>query len=299
MSAPLLVVGLGYSGAAIADRAIEEGARVWGTTTSVERASALERADGSLQMAVVAFPSDATSVRIAALVGAHATAVVTVGTRGSVDDARADARSIGAWLVAHEVERFVYLSSTSVYGDRGGDWVDADTAVAPDTRMGHRRVAAEEGLQEATGGAAMILRLPGIYGPGRTCAERLSKGAYVVPSDHSKWSNRIHVDDIATAVHVLLAHGTPGASYIACDDEPFPAEELPTWAAERLGFEPPTRVPFAELSERAKPFWSGSRRFRNDKLKALGWAPAFPNYRAGHEAAWRAEGRRVSPGEDG
>lgn len=291
MTPPLLIVGLGYSGAAIAERAIGCGQPVWGTTTSPDRAVALERADGSLQMAVVAFPEDADSVRVEAVAGSGAHAVVTVGTRGTVEEARAAASSMGAWLAAHGVERVVYLSSTSVYGDRDGDWVAADDEVAPNTQMGHRRVAAEQAIVAATGGAAMVVRLPGIYGPGRTCADRLAKGTYTVPSDHSKWSNRVHVADIASAVDVLLKSGVAGDRYIACDDTPFPAEELPTWAAERLGFPPPERVPFAQLSERAKPFWAGSRRFRNDKLKALGWTPQYPEYRAGHEAAWRAEGR--------
>lgn len=288
----LLIAGLGYCGRVLAMAAPH--ATVWGTVRSAESATALE-AEG-LNVACAEFPDAVDTVRISGVRFGHG--VITLGTTDPPEPAVAGAVR---WLVSHGVERVVYLSSTSVYGDHDGGWVDADTPPAPDTAMGRRRVLAEAAFEracQAQGVEGMVLRLPGIYGPGRTLRGRLLSGSYAYPRDSERWSNRIHVDDVSTAVLTLLERGVPGR-YMAADGVPFRALDLVSWACEHLGIPMPEGVAFDDLSPRAKPFWLGSRRCDCAKLRALGWEPTYADYRDGFAAAWRAEDGSVGSGEGG
>lgn len=218
--------------------------------------------------------------------------VITVGTQRDGLDAAGRAAE---WLASCGVERAVYLSSTSVYGDHEGDAVDHRTATSPNTPMGERRVEAERRFADVCGHAAiewMVLRLPGIYGPGRTFRERLLDGRYTHPEGVDRWSNRIHVEDVAGAVRTLLTHGSAGGVYVGSDGRPFRTSELLEWACRELGIPEPEPVPWSEIPERSKPFWLGSRRVDPSALTALGWRPVHTDVFRGHLAAWEQEDRQ-------
>lgn len=290
MSEPrtLAVFGFGYCG-----RAAAEAWRARGPVVAVGR-----RLD-ALPRGVTGVEVDLTAVASPSLPPVDA-ALVTIGTRGNEGAAARAARL----ACASGARRVVYLSSTSVYGDRGGRVVDADTPTDPDTPMGRARVSAEREFLDACGAAdaaGMVLRLPGIYGPGRTIRDRVAAGEYRIPAEPEvagRWSNRIHRDDVASAVLTLLDRGSAGEAYLASDGTPFRADALIRWVAEQVGVPTPPSVPLAEFGPFARQLWAGSRRCDATKLRALGWTPAYDDVFAGHLASWtdeRAERRAAEP----
>lgn len=281
MASAWYIVGLGYSGGAIARAATGRGARVAGTTRDPAKAAAW-RADG-VDASVWSADSGL------ALPGKVADAVLCVTFAPSEVSNDALASLIHS-AVAAGCQRVVYLSSTSVYAPADGDWVDDDGAVAPSTAMGARRVEAEACVAAAAGDVRVdVLRLPGIYGPGRTGRDRFFDGSYRVPGDGSHWSNRIHRDDIASAA---LAVGTSAANrrvWLAVDDTPFQLRPYADWVCAALGLPVLPATPWSEIPARSLPFYAGNRRMRASGLHAIGWRPAYPSYREGLAASWAAE----------
>ena len=182
----------------------------------------------------------------------------------------------------------VYLSTIGVYGDSGGEWIDESTPLATTSPRGKRRIAAEAGWQalgEATGRPVAILRLGGIYGPGRNALRDAKDGTARCIVREGQVFNRIHVDDIARAIHAAIASGFNGAVNVV-DDVPSVSCAPVQFAAELLGLPAPTPVPFEEaarsMSAMALSFWSDNRRVRNDRLHALlNGALTYPSYREG------------------
>lgn len=190
--------------------------------------------------------------------------------------------------------KVVYLSTIGVYGDHGGGWVDESTppqATLDRTRM---RIAAEQAWMDAAGGDAAILRLAGIYGPGRNALATLRAGTARRIIKPGQVFNRIHVDDIASAIMAAVDHGS-GGTWNVCDDEPAPPQDVIAYAARLIGVAPPPEEAFAtaEMSAMARSFYASSARVSNAKLKReLGVALVHPTYRHGLDALWRAgEGR--------
>ncbi|WP_025034335.1 SDR family oxidoreductase [Bradyrhizobium sp. DOA9] len=190
--------------------------------------------------------------------------------------------------------KVVYLSTIGVYGDHAGSWVDESTppqAVLDRTRM---RIAAEQAWTDATGGDAAILRLAGIYGPGRNALATLRAGTARRIVKPGQVFNRIHVDDIASAIMAAIQHGR-GGTWNVCDDEPAPPQDVIAHAAQLMGVAPPPEEAFAtaEMSAMARSFYASSARVANAKLKhELGVTLVHPTYRHGLDALWRAgEGR--------
>jgi nucleoside-diphosphate-sugar epimerase len=183
-----------------------------------------------------------------------------------------------------------YLSTTAVYGNRDGGWVDEETPTAPSSARGRRRVGAEqEWLAQPR--AAHIFRLAGIYGLGRSTFERLRAGTANRIVKPGQMFSRIHVDDIANVLLASFGRPSPGRVYNVCDDEPAPPQDVVVYAADLLGIEPPPAVGFdsADLSPMARSFYSENRRVRNERIKGeLGVRLAYPTYREGL-AAIRAE----------
>lgn len=171
-----------------------------------------------------------------------------------------------------------YLSSTGVYGDTGGAWVDEGAPVGGGRRSA--RVAADAAWL-ATG--ARVFRLPGIYGPGRSPLDRLRAGkAHRVDLPGQVFS-RIHVADIARGV--LAGFAAPAGAYNLADDLPAGQDEVLAYAARLIGLPPPPVVPLDTLSPAARGFYAENRRVANGKAKReLGWAPFYPDYRAGLRA---------------
>jgi nucleoside-diphosphate-sugar epimerase len=197
-------------------------------------------------------------------------------------------------LAANRSQRIIYLSTIGVYGDHGGAWVDESTppqAALDRTRM---RLAAEQAWMEITRGDVAILRLAGIYGPGRNALATLRAGSARRIVKPGQVFNRIHVDDIASAI-MAAAHHQGGGLWNVCDDEPAPPQDVIAYAAKLMGVTPPTEEAFetAEMSAMARSFYAGNARVSNAKLKHdLGVTLAYPTYRQGLDALWSAgEGR--------
>ncbi len=203
-----------------------------------------------------------------------------------------------AIAAAPSLSRILYFSTVGVYGEHGGQWVDETAATLTRSQRSLARLA-EEARWTAVGrrcGAAVdILRLPGIYGPGRNTLEKLSKGEArrVVKPNHVV--NRAHVDDIAAVAAFVLETGLAGQVWNVADDEPAPPQDVIAYAAELMGVAPPPKEPIASagLPPLTASFYAEEKRVSNAKAKALlGFRPAYPSYREGLSALWEAgEGR--------
>ncbi len=192
-----------------------------------------------------------------------------------------------------------YLSATSVYGDRGGGEADEETPIAPASRRGRRRAAAEAGWL-ALGGPAHVFRLSGIYGPGRSAFDRIRAGAARRIDKPGHKFSRIHAADAAAALAASAAAPEPGAIYNLCDDEPAASADVIAHACALLGRAPPPLVPFAEavraMPPLAREFWADDRRVSNARMKRLLGRPLrYPTYREGLAAILAAERRGAAP----
>lgn len=197
-------------------------------------------------------------------------AVFLDGLRGLLD--RLDRRRLA---------RVVFVSSSAVYGEREGRWVDEDTPPDPPGFNGAVLLEAERWLtMQAL--PATVLRLAGLYGPGRLqLIERLRAGQAAVPRDAPHWANRIHVDDAATAIVQLLQLPEPRPLYLGVDDTPLPLHVLYDHLASLVGAPLPPQG--------AGPAGVGSKRLSNARLRASGWAPRWPDARGGYAAVLREE----------
>ena len=185
---------------------------------------------------------------------------------------------------AKTFEWVAYLSTTGVYGDRSGEWVDEDSALQPNTDRGQRRVDAEAAWQSISGLPLHIFRLAGIYGPGRNAFESLKAGKAQRVIKQGQIFSRIHVEDIAGVLLASINKSNPGRIYNMADDEPCPPQDVIAYAAELLGLPIPPDVPFedAKLSAMAKSFYADSKRVSNARIKnELGYELKYPNYRVG------------------
>jgi nucleoside-diphosphate-sugar epimerase len=273
MNGHLLVFGLGYSGAVVARAAVAAGMRVRATS----RAPDAVRAPDGVEM--VAFAE-------ASLDGV--THVLATAPPSEDDPVLA---AHGAALAGCASLRWAgYLSTTGVYGDRRGGWVDETSAVAPASQRSRRRVAAERGWAALAGRAAVdLFRTAGIYGPGRSAldAVREGRGLRIIRPGHV--FSRIHRDDIAGAVlAAMLAPPPPGLRVLhLADDLPAEPAEVIAAAAWLLRVELPPAVPFAEaaLSPMAASFWAEHRRVASALTqRALSYRWRYPDYRAGLRA---------------
>lgn len=180
-----------------------------------------------------------------------------------------------------------YLSTTGVYGDRGGDWVDEDSPLEPTTARGQRRLEAERiwlRLHSEFGLPVHLFRLAGIYGPGRNQLLNVRDGSAKRIIKPGQIFSRIHVEDIAGVLAASIAKPNAGRAYNVCDDEPCPPQEVVAYAVDLLGLPLPPEIPFeqAELSSIAKSFYADSKRVSNRRIKTeLGYKLLYPNYRVG------------------
>lgn len=180
-----------------------------------------------------------------------------------------------------------YLSTTGVYGDRGGDWVDEESPLGPTTARGERRLEAERswlGLYSDFGLPVHVFRLAGIYGLGRNTLLNVRDGSAKRIIKPGQIFSRIHVEDIAGVLAASIAKPHPGRAYNVCDDEPCPPQDVVVYAANLLGLPLPPEIPFeqAELSPMAKSFYAESKRVSNKRIKTeLGYKLIYPNYRDG------------------
>ncbi len=257
----LLIFGMGYTAQALATRLRAQGWTVRGTGSAGD----------------IAF-DDRAGVETALTEASHVLSSVPPARTGGdpVLDTYGEAlrQWPGAWIG--------YLSSTGVYGDAGGAWVDEATPVGGGRRTA--RVEADLGWQ-ALGARTRVFRLPGIYGPGRSALERVRDGLAHRIALPGQVFSRVHVEDIASGVIAAMA-GPPGV-YNLADDLPTSQNAVIEEAARLLGVaQPPMQtLEEAQLSPMARAFYAENRRVANGRAKRLlGWAPAYPTYREGLRA---------------
>ena len=278
MTRRLFIFGLGYSGLEIAKLAKAQGWSVAGTCTTEEKARSL-REDG-----IEAHVFDGTSALAADSFGNTTHVLCTIAPGAAGDPALRASRALlgGAhWLG--------YLSTTGVYGSQDGGWVDETTPTLATQPHSLQRLAAEQGwrdLATETGATLHILRLPGIYGPGRSTLDRVKAGKAQRIDKPGQFFSRIHVEDLAASA--LKATTREGGTQIwnVADDLPAPNAEVIAYACELLGRPVPPLIPWEDaapaMSEMARSFYSESRRVKNDKLKReLGVVLRYPTYREG------------------
>ena len=185
--------------------------------------------------------------------------------------------------------QIVYLSTIGVYGDHDGRWVDETVPPRPQSQRSRQRVAAEaewQALGIRTGAPVAILRLPGIYGPGRNALEQLRAGTGRRIVKPGQVFNRVHVGDISHAIAAVIRKRATGIFNIT-DDEPCPPQDVITFAASLLALAPPPLIDFdqADLSPMGRSFYGENKRVSNARAKAdLDWRPSYPTYREGLRA---------------
>ncbi len=273
----LLSIGHGYTAQALARRLLPDGWRIIGTTRDPERAQALT--SDHVEMHV--YPgSDLTPLL--------AQASHVLSSAGATEEGDPVVSDIGAQLAeAQHLEWVGYLSTTGVYGDYGGDWVDETTPLSPSTKRGQMRLAAEQDWSGIPGLPVHIFRLAGIYGPGRGPFAKVRNGTARRIIKAGQVFSRIHVEDIAQVLAASIAKPNPGQAYNVCDDDPAPPQDVLAYAAELLDMPPPPETAFetADLSPMARSFYAENKRVRNDRIKdELGVELLYPDYRAGLRA---------------
>ena len=188
-----------------------------------------------------------------------------------------------------------YLSTTGVYGDRDGAWVDETTELRPSTKRGSRRLRAEEqwlSLFHKEKLPVHVFRLAGIYGVGRSALDSVRAGIARRIDKAGQAFSRVHVADIVQTLYASMQNPTSGEIYNVCDDEPAPSHEVIAYACHLLGVDLPPLVPFEEahLAPITRSFYSENKRVRNDKIKsALNVSLHYPDFRAGLRACQAEE----------
>lgn len=276
----LLIFGLGYTGSRLARECLAAGWRVAGTVRDAAKAEAL-RAEG---LDARVFGADAAPAGVT-----HVLDTTVPGPQGSAGIA--EVRRLGlrpSWLGM--------LSSSAVYGDCGGRWVDETALLAPGSPQARARAAAEAewrawGAETAT--PVQIFRLPGIYGPGRSALDAVRDGTARRIHRDGHRTSRVHVDDIVAALRLALAAPLADAVFNVADDAPAPNPEVVEYACDLLGRPYPPLERYEDLApdDPRRRFLADRRLVANARLKAaLGWSPRYPTYREGLAAILAAGG---------
>lgn len=272
----ILIAGCGYVGSALGAQLASEGHHVVG----------LRRRSGALPAGVLPVTADLRDgAALRALPGPFDAVVYAAAPAGG-DDAAYRAvyvEGIAALLGALRCDRFLLTSSTSVYGQDAGEWVDEASPTEPASFRG-RRVLEGEALARERHGAASALRLGGIYGPGRTRLLAAARAARLAPPEGPpRYTNRIHRDDAAGALAHLLGLPRLAPVYVGVDCEPAAEGELQRWLAARVGAPVPGVAAAAGAGGQGK-------RCSNRLLLAAGYRFRFPTFREGYGALAEAEG---------
>lgn len=283
----LFCFGLGYSATVLARQLLAKGWRVTGTCRSRDRQVELSR----LGIEAHLFDRDHRIGNLGALLepATHLLSSVPPDERGDpvLDSHRADIDA-----ASQRLSWIGYLSTTGVYGDRNGGFVDEMSELKPTGERGRRRVAAEQGWS-ALHQPAHLFRLAGIYGPGSSALDTVREGRAKRIAKPGQIFSRIHVADIARVLEASMARPHPGAAYNVCDDDPAPPSDVIAFAAALLNVPPPPEVPFeqADLSPMARSFYDDNKRVSNSRIKReLGVALQYPSYRTGLPAILAAGG---------
>lgn len=288
----LFAFGLGYCALHFIDRFGEHFAEISGTVRCADKALALT-GDG---LDAYAFGPEREDAEISARLAEADVIIVSVPPGTSVDPVLARfGRKIAT---SRRKQIIVYLSTIGVYGDRQGAWVDETSVPAPSSSRSLSRLQAEKAwaaIGKEKTKRTRILRLAGLYGPGRNALVNLKRGTArrIIKADQV--FNRIHVEDVSRAIDAAIAYEGDGSIWNVSDDAPAPPQDVVTYAAMLMGVELPPEQDFAtaEMTPLALSFYAENKRASNRRLKEeLGVELAFPTYRVGLDALWQAgEGR--------
>lgn len=296
MVSEAVILGCGYVGLRLARALAAEGVAVVGTTRGEARFGEIRAAGAEPVAADVLRPE--TLAPLAARRPAVVFHLVRPLPRGGDAYTTEGDRNVAAAFAERPPGAFVYVSSTSVYGRREGEWTDEETPLAPVSPAGRARAEAEAvylGLHRERGFPARVCRVPGIYGPGRTLRQRLETGAYRRVDDESHWVSRIHVDDLVAGLVAAWRRGRDGGVYLLSDDAPVTGDEYAALTAGLLGLPLPPAVSREdirnELSGSAFERRVADRRCLNRRMREeLGVVPRYPSVHEGVPAALREEG---------
>lgn len=289
----LFIFGFGYSAAALAQSLMEQGWDVAATSRHSSKRREMER----LGIKAYDFPDK----RLPRDLKQYTHLLCSIAPIKLGDTVL---QRYGEIIAQQQWEWIGYLSTTGVYGDHRGEWVDETTRVKGDNERIKSRVVAERkwmNLYEEHQQPLHLFRLAGIYGPGRGIVSRLCKGVEVLPYKEGQFFSRIHVRDIVRALQASMAQPQAGTIYNLCDDLPAPSHEVAQFAAKAMGLDIPPLVDWQEagLSEMAKEFYNNNRRVKNERIKQLlpkgEWL--YPSYKQGIMADIKALG--LGEREDG
>jgi len=281
MTKTLISFGHGYSASALAQRLLPLGWTIFGTTRSPERAQTI-RTSG---VTPILLADDGMPETLSQALPKASHILVSAGPDTQGDPTLNRFRD--QITAAPHLQWVGYLSTTGVYGDHQGAWVDENTPLTPSTKRGQWRVAAERDWQSVPGLPLHIFRLAGIYGPGRGPFAKVRNGTARRIIKANQVFSRIHVADIAQVLHASIEQPNPGAVYNLCDDDPAPPQDVIAHAAKLLNLPVPPAIPFenAEMTPMARSFYAESKRVRNTRIKEeLGVRLLFPDYRVGLQA---------------
>lgn len=278
----LLIFGYGFSSRALAQRLVPLGWRVIGTTRTSEKLDAI-RADGVEPVIwpdtdMSAYLKDASHLLISA---------------GPSQEGDPVLNTLESEIAASDFDWVGYLSTTGVYGDHQGDWVDESTPLTPSTKRGKLRVMAE-GAWQKLNLPLHIFRLAGIYGPSRGPFSKVRNGTARRIIKQGQVFSRIHVDDIAQVLEASIRNPNPGAIYNVCDDMAAPPQDVIGYAAELLGVPLPETVDYdtADMTPMARSFYAESKRVSNKRItEELGVTLKYPDYKVGLQALLAQEER--------
>ncbi|WP_086993480.1 SDR family oxidoreductase [Rhizobium sullae] len=283
----VMIFGCGYSGTAIAKAFSAASVRISGTTRSADKADLL-RSQG-----IEAFIFDGEIISDALLEAMRSVThlVQSIAPREAGDPLiNLAGGELGKMMPA--LQWIGYLSTVGVYGDHKGAWVSEETVCVPVSGRSKERLEAEDAwlaLGRELGIPAAVLRLSGIYGPGRNAFINLDRGTARRLIKKDQVFNRIRVEDIGASAR-YLADRSLGGIYNVTDDLPGPPQDVIVEAARLMGVEPPPEQPFetAELTPMARSFYGENKRVSNAKLKAAGYTFSFPNYPMSLAQLWQS-----------
>jgi nucleoside-diphosphate-sugar epimerase len=280
----LFCFGLGYTAGFLAHALAAEGWRIAGTSQDAASCSRFAADGFDMHLFAPGRPLAAPDTTLR-----HATHLLISVPPDAAGDPVLAAHSADIAALT-QLEWVGYLSTTGVYGDRGGAWVDESAALTPSGERGRRRVAAETewlDLHRHYRLPVHVFRLAGIYGPGRSALETVREGRARRVDKPGQVFSRVHVADIVATLRASMARPDPGAAYNVCDDDPAPPEAVIAYACALLGVAPPPLVPFAaaELTAMARSFYDDNKRVSNRRIKAeLGVRLRYPSYQDGLKA---------------
>ena len=294
MTKTFLIFGAGYSARAFAPQAVEDGHRVIGTTRSADKFADLS----ALGIEPLTFDGTTLSSELVQALSDATHLVVSVAPDETGDPVlRAASDAVRAQMP--RLRWIGYLSTVGVYGDHDGGWVDEDADCRPVSKRSIVRFAAENAWRALAldmGRPLAILRLSGIYGPGRNAFVNLAEGKAKRILKPGQVFNRIHVDDIAGAL-ALLAEREADGIFNVTDDEPAPPQDVVAYAVNLMGVDAPPEVPFdaATMTPMARSFYGENKRVSNAKVKSAGYSFRFQTYRHALDAMWRDHTWRQKP----